>query len=165
VKCPSCHQENIEGADECNFCGAALYHLRRSTYNGPDFIHRPLSEIRKRPVHSVGVNDPVALAVRTMQREDVNCVFVEDGGGVVGIITGWDVLQKVAGPKEDLVAVTCRAIMTSRPHILHEDDSVAIALNAMAAGGFRHLPVADDDRPTGIITAGDLFRYISPHLV
>ena len=165
MKCPACHHDNIEGADECSYCGTALYGLRINTIKGPDFIHRPISEIRKQSVHAVGVNDPVALAVRTMQRGDVNCVFVKDGDDVVGIITGWDILQKVAGPNEDLVAVTCRAIMTPRPHILHEDDSVAIALNAMAAGGFRHLPVADDDSPTGIITASDRFRYLSPHLV
>ena len=42
---------------------------------------------------------------------------------------------------------------------------ILTALNAMASGGFRHLPIGDDGLPTGIITAGDLFRYISSHLV
>ena len=165
MRCPSCHHDNIEGADECSYCGAALYGLRINAYEGPDFIHRPLSDMRKRAIHSVGVNDPVALAVRTMQREDVNCVFVTDGEEIAGIITGWDILQKVAGPNEDLVAVTCDKIMTAKPYMLNEDDSVALALNAMATGGFRHLPVADEGKPTGIITSSDLFRYISPHLV
>ena len=165
MRCPSCGHDNIEGTDDCSHCGAALYGLRINSHEGPDFIRHPLSEVRKRAVHSVGVNDPVALAVRTMQREDVNCVFVKDGEEIAGIITGWDILQKVAGPDEDLVAVTCGKIMTSRPYMLHDDDSVALALNAMASGGFRHLPVADADGPTGVINASDLFRYISPHLV
>jgi CBS domain-containing protein len=165
MKCPSCHQENIEGADDCSYCGAALYGLRINTVDGPDFIHRPLADMRKRPVHSVQPNDPVAMAVRIMQREDVNCVFVKDDAKVVGIITGWDILQKVAGPSEDLVAVTCDKIMTRSPYSLEEGDSIALALNAMASGGFRHLPISDDGQPSGIITASDLFRYISPHLV
>ena len=165
MKCPSCHHDNIEGADECSYCGAALYGLKIDPYEGPDFIRRPLTDMRKRTIHTVGVNDPVALAVRTMQREDVNCVFVKDGEEMVGIITGWDIVHKVAGPTEDLVAVTCDKIMTSRPYMLHEDDSIALALNAMASGGFRHLPVSENGTPTGIITASDLFRYISPHLV
>ena len=78
MKCPTCHHDNIEGADECSFCGAALYGLRIDTYEGPDFIRRPLSDMRKRPIYFEGVDDPVALAVRTMQREAVNCVFVHD---------------------------------------------------------------------------------------
>ena len=165
MKCPTCHHDNIEGADDCGFCGAALYGLRIDTYEGPDFIHRPLSDMRKRPIFSVGVDDPVALAVRTMQREAVNCVFVKDGEKVAGIITSWDIVQRVAGPTEDLVAVTCGKIMTPNPYMLREDDSIGLALNAMATVGFRHLPVGEEGEPTGIITASDLFRYISPHLV
>lgn len=165
MKCPSCDTENIEGADECSHCGAALYGLKLKENRGPAFIHRPLSDMRKRPAHTVKTNDPVSLAVHTMQREDVNCVFVRDGDDVVGIITSWDILHKIAGPNQDLLAVTCDRIMTPKPYMLHEDDSVALALNAMASGGFRHLPVSENGTPTALITASDLFRYISPHLV
>jgi CBS domain-containing protein len=119
----------------------------------------------KRRVHAVGIDDPVALAVRTMQREDVNCVLVKDGEEVVGILTGWDILQKVAGPNEDLVAATCGRMMTPDPYVLHNEDTVALALNAMAVGGFRHLPIQEEGEPKAVITAGDLFRFISPHLV
>jgi CBS domain-containing protein len=163
--CPSCHAENIQGADECISCGAPLYGLRINHQGGPAFIHSPLSAMRKRPIMAVGLADPVAKAVRTMQTEDINVVLVKDGERTAGIITSWDILQKVAGPKEDLVAVTCEKIMTASPYFLDEDDSVALALNAMAAGGFRHIPVEHDGKATGVITAGDLFRYISPHLV
>ncbi len=165
MQCPSCGSDNIQGTDECTNCGAALYGLRINNPGGPDFIHRPLSEMRRRPVHAVQVNDPVVLAVRTMQREEVNCVFVKDGDAVAGILTSWDIVQKVAGPDEDLVAVTCDKVMTPNPYILHDTDSVALALNAMASGGFRHLPVSENGNPNSLITAGDLFRYISPHLV
>ena len=165
MKCPSCHSENIEGADECSHCGTPLYGLDTAEYKGPDFIRRPLSEMRKRPIHTVKINDPVSLAVHTMQREDVNYVFVKDGDRIAGILTSWDILYKVAGPNEDLLAVTCDKIMTPDPYILDDDDTIAVALNAMATGSFRHLPLAENGTPTGLITANDVFRYISPHLV
>ena len=63
------------------------------------------------------------------------------------------------------VAVTCDRIMTADPYFLDETDSIALALNAMAVGGFRHVPVEKDGAPSGVITASDLFRYVSPHLV
>ena len=163
--CPACQSENIAGADECEVCGGALYGLQINNPGGPAFIHRPLSEMKKRPIHAVGIADPVAKAVQIMQREDTNCVLVKDGNRTAGIITGWDVLQKVAGPGVDLVAVTCEHVMTPDPYFLDEDDSIALALNAMAVGGFRHVPVEQDGKATGIINAPDLFRYISPHLV
>lgn len=164
MRCPACHSENIEGSDECSHCGSALYGLKIE-YTGPQFIHRPISDMRLRQTYTVGPRDPVSLAVHTMQREDVNCVFVKDGDKVVGILTSWDILQKVAGPNEDLLAVTCDQIMTPDPYALRADDSVALALNAMATGNFRHLPISEDGTPTGLITAGDLFRFISPHLI
>jgi CBS domain-containing protein len=37
---------------------------------------------------------------------------------------------------------------------------VAIAIHKMAIGGFRHIPLVQDGRATGIVSARDLFRYI-----
>jgi CBS domain-containing protein len=100
-----------------------------------------------------------------MQNQNTGCVLVMDGEELAGIITGWDILYKVAGPTEDLNAVTCSQIMTENPVCLHDDDSVALALNVMANGGFRHVPILQNERPAGFVDIGDLFRYLSPHLV
>jgi CBS domain-containing protein len=50
--------------------------------------------------------------------------------------------------------------MTTDPVVLRPDDSVAVAIHKMAVGGFRHIPLVDDGRATGIVTARDLFRHI-----
>jgi CBS domain-containing protein len=55
--------------------------------------------------------------------------------------------------------------MTPDPVCLHDEDSLALALNVMASGGFRHVPIVEDDRPVGVIDVHDVFRHISPHLV
>jgi CBS domain-containing protein len=81
------------------------------------------------------------------------------------MISGWDILQKVAGPTEDLNAVTCGQVMTADPTPLHDEDSIALALNAMASGHSRYVAVLRDDRPIGVIDVTDLFRHLSPHLV
>jgi len=167
--CPSCHAENIEGADECVNCGQALYGLDvpGSPRGGqaPQFVQDPIVALPKHEAPTIGVSDPVGLAVSVMQRRDVGCVLIMDGERLAGIITGWDILQKVAGPKEDLNAVTCGRVMTPDPLCLHDDDNVALALNLMASGDFRHVPVLRGDRPTSVIDHNDVFRHISPHLV
>ena len=107
----------------------------------------------------------MALAIREMKVADTNAVLIMEGDRLVGIITGWDIVQKVAGSQHDHVAVTCGEIMTYDPLVLHRDDTVAMALNLMAARGMRHVPIVNEDGPEGVIISTDLFRHISPQLV
>ena len=167
--CPHCQAENIEGVDECVNCGHSLAGLDLPGDKGskaPSFVFESISRLPKREAVYAGIADPVALAVRLMQTRSTGCILVRGAdGGTAGIITGWDILQKVAGPREDLSAVTCGQIMTPNPISVRDDDTVAVALNMMHSGGFRHLPVVRDNEIAGIIDAGDVFRDLSPNLV
>lgn len=167
--CPSCGHDNIKGSDACTNCGASLYGLdlpgQSQGSQSPDFIHLPLASLSLRPAIKLGTADPVSLAIREMKRADTNAILVMDAGSLVGIITGWDIVQKLAGPEHDHAAVACSEIMTPDPLVLHRDDTVAMALNLMAARGMRHVPIVNDDGPEGVIVATDLFRHVSPQLV
>ncbi|HEX5369752.1 MAG TPA: CBS domain-containing protein [Dehalococcoidia bacterium] len=167
--CPSCHWVNIEGVDDCSHCGAALYGLdlpgASQGSKAPDFLQLPVDSLPKRRAVKIGISDPVGLAVRHMQREEVSCILVMEGERLAGILTGWDLVQKVAGPTEDLNAVTCGQVMTPDPMVLHDEDTIATALNVMAAAGLGHVPIVKDNDPTGVIIVTDVFRHISPHLV
>lgn len=167
--CPYCHAENIEGADECVNCGQSLYGLdlpgAKAGTTAPDFIHEPIASLPKHEAPRVRPSDPVGLAVQQMRRSDTGCVLVMEDDRLAGIITGWDILQKVAGPNEDLNAVTCGQVMTADPLCLRDDDSIALALNLMASGEFRHVPILRDGKPGTVIDHNDVFRHISPHLV
>ena len=51
--------------------------------------------------------------------------------------------------------------MTSNPETLGIDDGVAFALNRMIHGGFRHIPVVDDDgRAVGVLSQREIVAYI-----
>ena len=167
--CPACRFENIEGADDCVNCGESLYGLdlpgagiKEET---PEFIRQPITGLPRRPATFINVADPVSLAVRTMQQTGAKSLLVMNSGALAGIITGSDFLKKVAGPHEDLTAVTCSQIMTADPMCLEEDDSIAVAINIMASGQFRHIPILKDGAPVSVIGVNDVFMYISPNLV
>jgi CBS domain-containing protein len=100
-----------------------------------------------------------------MQHTDTNCVLVMNGNALAGIITPWDVLHKVAGPNEDLNAVTCGQVMTNDPVFLRETDDIAVAINKMSIGGFRHIPLLHDGTPVAVVGIGDVFKHIANHLV
>ncbi len=166
--CPECQHDNIEGVDVCANCGQDLYSLDRAASTrsgrGPEFIYERLAEIPAQSPVRVSVTDPVALSVRLMQNADTDCLLVMSGSSLAGIITPWDILHKVAGPTEDLNAVTCGQIMTADPVFLRDDDDIAVALNKMSIGGFRHIPLLQGGTPTAVVSIRDLFKHIAHHL-
>jgi CBS domain-containing protein len=168
VICPDCHYDNIEGVDRCENCGQDLRGLDQpdaaGAQRGLEFIYHRIADLPAKPLVKVETTDPVGLAVRLMQNEDTNCVLVMSGGALAGIITPWDILHKVAGPNEDLNAVTCGQVMTADPVFLRDDDDVAVAINKMSIGGFRHIPLLQGGTPTAVLTIDDVFRYITPHI-
>jgi CBS domain-containing protein len=66
--------------------------------------------------------------------------------------------MKLDGARID--AVTVAELMTPDPVVLRPDDSIAVAINKMAVGGFRHIPLVENGRATGIVSARDVFRHI-----
>ena len=49
-------------------------------------------------------------------------------------------------------------IMTRRVAVLHEENNLELAENAMRSYGFRHLPVVDGDKLVGLVTDRDISR-------
>jgi CBS domain-containing protein len=162
--CPECKHDNIEGVDTCANCGQDLFGFGARTERAPEFVSEHLSQVPASSPVRVSTTDPVGLAVRLMQNSDTDCVLVMSGTHLAGIITPWDILHKVAGQHEDLNAVTCGQVMTADPVFLRDDDDVAVAINKMSIGGFRHIPLLQAGTPTAVVSIRDLFKHISPHL-
>ena len=167
--CPECKFDNIEGVDSCSNCGQDLYSLdhpgsSRRSESTPAFMKERLAELPAQSPVRVQTLDPVGLAVRLMQNSDTECVLVMSANQLAGIITPWDILHKVAGPSEDLNAVTCGQVMTADPVFLRDDDDIAVALNKMSVGGFRHIPLLQGGTPTAVVSIRDMFKHLAPHL-
>jgi CBS domain-containing protein len=99
-----------------------------------------------------------ADAVHQMQQAGAGCLIVTDGDQVRGILSERDLVMKLHGT--GLEGVSVEQLMTRDPVVLRPDDSIAVAINKMAVGGFRHIPLVVDGRATGIVSARDVFRHI-----
>ena len=56
-------------------------------------------------------------------------------------------------------------IMTPSPVTLDARDSIAYALHAMDLGGYRHMPIVDEEgRPIGIISVRDILGFLMQQL-
>ena len=97
-----------------------------------------------------------------MHEAEADCVLVTVDDRLVGIFTDRDAVVKAAGKRLDAFHV--RDFMTPDPVVLRHDDPIAIAINKMAVGGFRHIPIVEDGRPTGVVTARDVFHHLAETL-
>lgn len=160
--CPACGFENLMGADACGNCGSDLM-TSDIPVAATEFEHLltqiPLGALAPRPCVTVGTDTAVADVLRTMRdNREAGVVVTGDGGQVVGIFTERDAVLKLAG--RDLPSGPISAVMTSDPVVLRADDSLAVAIQKMAVGGFRHIPIVADGRPVGIVTSHDVFRHV-----
>jgi CBS domain-containing protein len=158
--CPVCGHENLQGSDECENCGSDL----RTTdipHPGSSFERRlvelPLSALAPAEPLAVAPTTSLTEAINLMQERGAGCVVVEDDGQVRGILTERDLLLRGGA---DPAGQTVAQLMTADPVVLRPDDSVAVAIHKMAVGGFRHVPLVENGHATGMVSAGDVFRYI-----
>ncbi|MFQ5877976.1 MAG: CBS domain-containing protein [Acidobacteriota bacterium] len=163
MTCPDCGHENIDGVDACDHCGQDL---RSIDIPAPreglqrTIMETPLRELGPTPALTVDVQDPVSRVIRQMQERRLGSAFVLDNDRLVGIFTERDVLNRLAGQKHDLDRLRVSQVMTRDPKPLSEDDTLAFALNRMAVGNYRHIPILKEGEPLRFISVRGVLRYL-----
>ena len=106
--------------------------------------------------------DETALEVaRRMKAAQTACALVLDDGKLVGIFTEHDVLCKMTGEKAHAAERPVSELMSANPESLQETDSVAAALNKMAMGRYRHVPIARTGGGYGVTSIKHVLKYIA----
>jgi signal-transduction protein with cAMP-binding, CBS, and nucleotidyltransferase domain len=161
MRCPTCGFENLLGSDVCDNCGSDLagHDTPQSptTFRG-QLLGEHLDALGIATPETIPATDDVNDAIRRMHDKGIDCVLVTEGDRLVGIFTDRDAVLKVAGLERQARPIS--ALMTRDPVVLRHDETIAVAINKMAVGGFRHIPIVDDGRPTGVVTARDVFRHL-----
>jgi len=100
-------------------------------------------------------NLTVAEAAQLMKRERVGALLVMHAGRLAGIFTERDALFRVIAEGRDPKKTPLAEVMTANPRTIAPDRPFDHALHLMYEGGFRHVPVVDDGRPVGVVSARD----------
>ena len=162
MHCPACGYDNLIGTEVCDNCGADLagHDLPQPavTFHST-LLGEHLDELGAPAPILVERDAPVGDAIEAMHGAGADCVLVVSAGRLVGIFTDRDAVVKLAGLPIDGLLV--RDYMTPDPVVLRHDDPIAVAIHKMAIGGFRHIPILEDGRPTGVVTARDVFHHLA----
>ncbi len=118
---------------------------------------RPIrSLIAGRNIVTAPPDTTVAEAAKLMKKRTVGAVMVVgDDGRLAGIFTERDALFRVMAEGRDPRATRLSEVMTRDPRTIPADKPFGHALLMMYDGGFRHVPVVEQGRPIGMVSARD----------
>ena len=111
--------------------------------------------IEQQELLTVPATTTVAEAARLMRQRHVGAAMVVEDGKLAGVFTERDALFRVVADGRDGETTRLAEVMTRDPQTIHPDKPFAHALQMMHGGSFRHVPVVEDGRPVGMVSARD----------
>ncbi len=124
---------------------------------------RQLLAAKDSVLYSVRGSDTVREAVHLMNDRHVGALTVLNGETckLNGIFTERDVLARVMARKRDPDKVRVEEVMTGSVHVISPEVTVEHAMSIMTKHRCRHLPVVTPTGLLGMISIGDLTRWVS----
>jgi CBS domain-containing protein len=95
----------------------------------------------------------VREASEMMAARQVGAVLVVDEGRLVGIFSERDAVFRVVAKGLDPAVTPLSAVMTPEPKTAKPTNTFGWAMTVMHENGFRHMPVVDEGKPVGIVSA------------
>jgi len=118
--------------------------------------HRLIRDvIAGRKAYTTSSHTSIADAARLMKQHAIGALMVVDEGELVGIFTERDVVFRVIAADKDPKSTRVASAMTPKPRALDASRPLGHALHLMYEGGFRHVPVIEDGKPIGMVSARD----------
>lgn len=119
-----------------------------------------VSLIPHKTVPSVSPTSSIRDAVGVMRKHRTGCVTITDNGKLVGIFTERDLLKRVLAARLD-PGRAISTVMTKDPTTVRDEELVGSVLEKMRDGGYRHLPVVDENGAiTGRISVREIVHYM-----
>ena len=112
-------------------------------------------------VFSVAPTVTVYKAIELMSLKNIGGLLITDAyGKLLGIFTERDYARKLILKGKSSKDTLIGEIMTENPVTVSPDNSIEDCMKTMTNRFIRHLPVVDDGELVGMISIGDVVRYI-----
>ena len=111
------------------------------------------SIMERRKFVTVPPTTTVREASDLMARRQIGAVLVVEGERLVGIFSERDAVFRVIARGLDPASTPLAQVMTPDPKTIKPNNTFGYAMTLMHENGFRHLPVIDNGRVVGIVSA------------
>ncbi|MCS7105709.1 MAG: CBS domain-containing protein [Candidatus Aenigmarchaeota archaeon] len=123
-----------------------------------------IKDVMNRNVIATKPETSVREAAKIMSKYHIGSLIVLEDEKIAGIITEGDILKKVIVEGKDLDETKVRDIMTEKVITISPDKTIDDAVKIMTEKKIKKLPVVDNDKLIGIITASDIM-VVEPKLI
>jgi CBS domain-containing protein len=127
-------------------------------------IHDTIAQVLKAKnidtVLSIAPDDTVYDALKLMAEQDVGALLVLTGGELVGILSERDYARKGVLLGHPSRETRVSQMMTSPVVWITPEHTVDECMEMMTTHRFRHLPVLDRGAVVGVVSIGDLVKWV-----
>ncbi|MCG6964178.1 MAG: CBS domain-containing protein [Acidobacteria bacterium] len=126
-----------------------------------EHLLKAILDFKGSAVHTIAPETTVLDAVGRMNEKGVGALLVTDGDQPVGMFTERDVLRRVVDVRRDPSSTKVAEVMSRELVVVHPEVTVEEAMAIMTERRCRHLPVIEGDDIVGMVSIGDLSRWMS----
>jgi CBS domain-containing protein len=119
-----------------------------------------LLEVKGNAVWSIAPDAMVFEALKLMAEKNVGALVVLDGERLAGILSERDYARSIALKDRSSRTSPVGEIMTRDVISVRPDQALEACLALMTDKRIRHLPVLDDGRLIGLISIGDVVKFM-----
>jgi CBS domain-containing protein len=121
---------------------------------------RNILAIKGSAVFTVEPDATVYNALELMHEKNLGALLVEEKGKFIGIFTERDYARKVILRGKSSRETQIREIMSEHPATVTPDTTIEDCMKLMTSRYIRHLPVMEGGKLAGLISIGDVVKYI-----
>ncbi len=99
-------------------------------------------------------------ALKLMTEKNISAVLIMDKQELIGIFTERDYARKIILLGKSSKETSISEAMTKMPITVQPTDSIELCMQIMTDKHIRHLPVKERDETIGMVSIGDVVKFI-----
>lgn len=120
-----------------------------------------IRSLMQQPVLTVAASDSVEQVSRRMRDASVGAVLVMQGDEMIGLFSERDLLTRMVAERLDPIETRVEEVATRDVISVPVDATLRHCAETLRERGIRHLPVLENGRPVGLVSARDFFDAIA----